>query len=448
MTAFASFTLDDRLLKALATLTLTEPTPVQLATVPPALAGHDLLVSAATGSGKTIAYLLPALARLLVADRTVGGPRGLVLVPTRELARQVYKQAEKLMQFTHLHGALITGGEDFKYQAARLRRNPDLVVATPGRLLEHAQQGSAHLEQVALLILDEADRMLDLGFSPDVLALAGRCAAQRQTLLLSATLNHRGLGGMNAALLRDPQTIAIDHARAAPAQIRQQLVLTDGEPHKRQLLLWLLANEPAAKVLVFSNTRAHTDKLARFLQQQEVQAGVLHSEVDQNARKQTVNRLREGRIRVLLATDLAARGLDIEGVELVINFDMPRSGDDYKHRIGRTGRAGNEGLAITLIDALEWNLMASVERYLGLRFERRRIQGLEGHYRGPKNLKASGKAVGTKKKKDDKKTAKAKPSKPAKRKAPAKPREAAPKPYDAQQEAGFKPLTKPRGKRS
>lgn len=445
MTAFATLNLDDRLLKALAALGLQTPTPVQLAAVPPALAGHDLLVSAATGSGKTVAYLLPALARLL-ADRTVGGPRALVLVPTRELARQVYKQCEKLAEFTHLRAALVTGGEDFKYQAARLRRNPELVIATPGRLLEHAQQGGADLSRVELLILDEADRMLDMGFSPDVLDLAGRCASVRQSLLLSATLNHRELAGITTKLLRDPETIAVDAARAAPAQIRQQLVLSDGDPHKRQLLLWLLANETAAKVLVFTNTRARADQLGRFLQQQELAAGVLHGEVDQNARRQTINRLREGRIRILLATDLAARGLDIEGVELVINFDMPRSGDDYNHRIGRTGRAGAEGLAITLIDAQEWNLMASVERYLGVHFERRRIPGLAGHYRGPKKLKTSGKAVGNKKKKDDKKTAKAaKPARPKKK--PAAPSQQ-PAPYSAQQEAGFKPLTKPRGKRS
>jgi superfamily II DNA/RNA helicase len=403
---FAQFSLHANLLKALAVQGLVQPTPVQAGAIPPALARRDLMVSAETGSGKTVAFLLPALQLLLQTERARdSGTQVLILTPTRELARQIHKQAQKLCEFTALRSGLITGGEDFKYQQASLRRNPEILIGTPGRLQEHLHQGTLHCGDLPVLVLDEADRMLDMGFSPVVLEIAAACNPERQTLLFSATLQQRGLREMAAELLREPESITLNAERTPQANIRQQIVLADHHAHKEQLLLWLLANTPHDKALIFTNTRERADQLDGLLRRHQRRAGVLHGEKEQNQRKRVLTQFREGHITALVATDVAARGLDIEGVELVINFDMARSGDDYVHRIGRTGRAGREGLAIALIAAAEWNLMSSIERYLHQRFEQRAVKGLEGDYKGPKKLKASGKAAGAKKKKTEGKKA-------------------------------------------
>ena len=444
---FSEFSLHERLLKAVDELGFTQPTPVQQATIPAALEQRDLMVSAATGSGKTAAFVLPILHRLLESPRKPdAGTQALILAPTRELARQIVKQCLKLGAFTTLRAGLITGGDEFKYQAALLRKNPEIVVATPGRLLEHIERRSFDGKDLQILVLDEADRMLDLGFSEDVLKIAAACRSERQTLLFSATLNHQGLGAVTSHILRAPETIALNSPREQHADIRQQIVLADHNHHKEQLLLWLLAHEPHNKVLIFTNTREWADRLGRVLVKHRHKAGVLHGDKDQNLRRRVVTQLREGHLSALVATDVAARGLDIEGVELVINFDMPRSGDEYIHRIGRTGRAGQQGIAISLIGATEWNLMSSIERYLRVQFERRAIKELAGDYKGPKKLKNSGKAAGGKKKKTDGKAAGDKGKQRlrdkkqiGKRRAPA-----GKSAHEMPQETGFAPLTKPR----
>jgi len=443
---FSELPLHERLLKALAEQGLEQPSPVQAATIPAALEGRDLMVSAATGSGKTAAFLLPILHRLLTRPRQPDAQtQALVLAPTRELARQIVKQCQKFGALTTLRVGLITGGDEFKYQAALLRRNPEIVVATPGRLLEHLERRTFVGADLEALVLDEADRMLDLGFSEAVLNIAQACNRERQTLLLSATLHHQGLKEVAANLLREPQTIALNNAREQHADIRQQIVLADHNHHKEQLLLWLLANEPHDKALIFTNTREWADRLGRVLVKHRHRAGVLHGDKEQNLRKRVVTQLREGHLSVVVATDVAARGLDIEGIDLVINFDMPRSGDDYVHRIGRTGRAGRQGLAIALVAAPEWNLMASIERYLHAQFERRAIKELAGSYKGPKKLKNSGKAAGTKKKKTDGKSAADKSKQRQRnRKQIGKRRAPSGKAHEMPQETGFAPLKKTR----
>ncbi|MGA6096384.1 DEAD/DEAH box helicase [Stutzerimonas marianensis] len=425
---FDQFALHERLLKAVAELKFAEPTPVQVAAIPPALEGRDLRVTAQTGSGKTAAFVLPMLNRLIRDAQPRVDVRALILLPTRELAQQTLKEVERFSQFTFIKSAIVTGGEDFKVQAALLRKVPDILIGTPGRLIEHLNAGNLILRDVEILVLDEADRMLDMGFAEDVQRLVGECDKRQQTLLFSATSGGAALRDMTAKVLDDPLHLQLNRVSELNEGTRQQIITAEDSDHKERLVHWLLANETYQKAVIFTNTRAQADRLYGRLVAEGVKAYVLHGEKDQKDRKQAIDRVKEGGVKVLVATDVAARGLDIEGLDLVINFDMPRSGDEYVHRIGRTGRAGAEGLAISLICHNDWNLMSSIERYLKQRFEHRVIKGLKGSYMGPKNLKASGKAAGTKKKKDDKKKAgdkKAKkPAKPAgkrpgKREAPA-----------------------------
>jgi superfamily II DNA/RNA helicase len=300
-------------------------------------------------------------------------------------------------------------------------------VATPGRLLEQRNAGNVDLKDIEMLVLDEADRMLDMGFSEDVQRLADECAQRLQTLLFSATTGGNGLREMVAQVLREPLHLRLNSVGELNEGTRQQIITADDPLHKERLVEGLLANETYQKAIIFTNTRAQADRLYGHLVASQHKVFVLHGDKDQKERKLAIERLKQGGTKVLVATDVAARGLDIEGLDLVINFDMPRSGDEYVHRVGRTGRAGGEGLAISLICHNDWNLMSSVERYLKQRFERRVIKELKGSYQGPKNLKASGKAAGTKKKKTDKKGDKKTAAKAAPKRKPAnRPKTSAP----------------------
>ncbi len=420
-TTFNQLNLHDRLLKALEELSFEQPTQVQSATIPAAISGKDLYVIAQTGSGKTAAFVLPLLQRLLQDESKPLAPRGFILVPTRELARQVVKDIASLAQFTFLKAELVTGGEDFKVQAARLRKNPDIVVATPGRALEQLAAGNLELGSVQTLVLDEADRMLDMGFSEDVTKLAEACPQPRQTALYSATKGNRGLQRMIDSVLHEPEILELTSVRDDTPAIAQQVMPADDNPHKEAMLKWLLVNEGEGKTIVFTNTRVAADRLNGVLRAMDLRVYVLHGEKDQKERNLAVERFKQGQSGVLVATDVAARGLDIAELDRVINFDMPRSGDDYLHRVGRTGRAGASGLAISLISPHEWNLMSSIERYLRRQFERRILKEVPGSFKGPKKVKSSGKPVGAKKKKDDKKKSGAKSKKPRAGKRPSRP---------------------------
>ncbi|WP_411563595.1 DEAD/DEAH box helicase [Pseudomonas shirazensis] len=421
---FSQFALHERILKAVAELKFVEPTPVQAAAIPLALQGRDLRVTAQTGSGKTAAFVLPMLNRL--AD--LGGPRveirALILLPTRELAQQTLKQVELFSQFTYIKSGLVTGGEDFKEQAAMLRKVPDVLIGTPGRLLEQLNAGNLDLSHVQVLVLDEADRMLDMGFAEDMERLCKECENREQTLLFSATTGGAALRDIIGKILKDPEHLMLNSVSQLAEGTRQQIIMADHDQHKEKIIHWLLDNETFQKAIIFTNTRVAADRVYGHLVAKEIKAFVLHGDKDQKDRKLAIERFKQGGSKVLVATDVAARGLDIDGLDLVINFDMPRSGDEYVHRIGRTGRAGGEGLAISLITHNDWNLMSSIERYLKQQFQRRLIKEVKGTYNGPKKVKASGKAVGVKKKKVDKKTGEKKAA--AKRKPTAKPRPNAP----------------------
>jgi superfamily II DNA/RNA helicase len=406
--ALASLLTNPFLIAAIEKLEYSEATLVQAAAIPLALEGKDLLVSAQTGSGKTAAFLLPCLEKLLKNTSKHYGIQMLILAPTRELAQQITMRCQQLIETTELSCGMITGSEDFKKQQSLLRRNPNVLVATPGRLLEHLNQDVANFDELKFLILDEADRMLDMGFSPDVLEIAEHCNTQRQTLLLSATLTS-GVLRVAKDLLINPETVEVNHFRNNQhANIQQQIIPSDDTPHKQQQLLWLLNNEKYKKALVFTNTKVQAEALSEKLRGGKLRMNVLHGDMDQPERNRVMALYRKGAINVLIATDLAARGLDIDEIQLVINFDMARNANSYVHRIGRTGRAAEQGLAISLINSNEWNLMIGIERYLNQRLERRIIKELEGSYKGPKKLKASGKAALAKKKVEEKKAEKPK----------------------------------------
>jgi len=396
---FAELKLDNRILKALTSLKYADPTDVQRATIPRVLAGKDLLVSTATGSGKTSAYLLPALQRMLSEKGPVQGTRTLILAPTRELAQQILKYCDKLTRFNHLKSGLLSGGSDFKYQAAMLRKDPQILVATPGRLLEHINKGNVLLEGLEMLIVDEADRMLDMGLSEDVLRICGKCAESCQTLMFSATLSSDAVNTVAEKILNKPERIVQGHRRGQSDSLTQQAVLADNDSHKMKLLLWLLAQEQHSKAIIFSNTRRQADRICEQLQGEAQRVNVLHSEIRQDQRNETMAMFRQGAVKLLVATDVAARGLDISQVDLVINYNLPDNADDYVHRVGRTGRAGQSGLAISLVDEGQWSTLLKLERYLKSTLERRKISSLKGHFQGreeapppPKKPKPAGTA--------------------------------------------------------
>lgn len=395
---FAHFNFHRSLLRALSEMNIKDPTAVQVKAIPLALDLQDIQINAETGSGKTIAFLVPMLHALL-SNPNPGGTRALVLLPTRELAAQVYGVSCELAQFTRLQIDLITGGDDINAQLEVLQHNPDVIIATPGRLLELIKQGAADFLDLEMLVLDEADRMLDMGMSDDVLAIAEQCSQERQTLLASAS-SKGSISVIAKQLMNNPELVSLNTVWDKHANILQQLILSDGMQHKQAQLNWLLRTEKYEKAIIFTNSREKTEKVGSYLMHRGLRAGVLHGSLEQGRRDRVIELLREGKINILVATDLAARGLDIEGVDLVINVEMARKGDHYLHRVGRTGRAGKDGLAITLVDATEWNLTASIERYLKQKLVRRVIEALPAAYKGPAKQKASGKAVGKKKKKD------------------------------------------------
>ena len=442
---FADIEFNPRLMLGLEKLDITEPTDVQTQVLPLVSAGRDVQVCAETGSGKTLAYLLPILQTLLENDAPNSATRALILVPTRELAKQVFKTCKVFTDLTRLEVGSLTGGEEFRYQASILRKNPEIVVATPGRLVDHLKRDTAELGDLEYLVLDEADRMLDMGFAEDMDLIVSRCRGERQTLMLSATLRHEGVGRIARAMLRDPEEVTTQSIQDQHAFIRQQRILADDNAHKDRLVTWLLSNETFDKAIIFVNKRDEVERLFEFLRRHRDDLASLHGEMTQDERNYVMQSLRQGKRNVLVATDVAARGLDVEGMDLVINYDLARKGDEYVHRIGRTGRAGREGLAVSLIAPNEWNLKASIERYLQQNMEAREIKELKGKYRGPKNLKASGKAGGKKKPKPAARKALAKKGgkKPTDKKKlgprPSRPKEKASNLMDSE---GFAPIKK------
>jgi len=366
--SFSTLGLRPSLTETLAALGYSEPTAVQRAAIPAVLAGGDLLVSSQTGSGKTAAFMLPALERLLApsaAETARGiGPRVLVLAPTRELALQVQKATHGYGSRQRLRTACLVGGVSYGLQLKQLSRPVDIVIATPGRLKDHLERGRIDFGRIELLVLDEADRMLDMGFQEDIDAIVARIPAARQTLLFSATLDGV-VGRLARRVTRDAKRIDIARSAARAPKIEQRALYTDDLAHKNRLLDVILRDVDLKQALVFTATKRSAEELSGSLVRQGFAAGALHGDMRQRERNTTLQHLRDGRMRVLVATDVAARGIDIPGITHVINFDAPRQAEDYVHRIGRTGRAGRAGIALTLLAHREKHLVRDIERYTG-----------------------------------------------------------------------------------
>ena len=360
---FDEFALHPLILKAVEACGLTEPTPVQEQAIPFALEGRDVLATAATGTGKTAAFLLPVLSNLagLPARRMPGQPTVLVLTPTRELASQIARAVRDFGKFANVNSVEIVGGMPYREQLRRMSRPVDIVVATPGRLLDHVRANRLDLSQIETLIFDEADRMLDMGFTEDVTAIAAACPADRRTMLFTATLDRR-MEALARGLLREPIRVQIETALSAP-DIAQTLYYADDIGHKKALLAHLVSQPDVGKTLVFVATKRDADAISRELAEAGHAVSALHGDLSQGQRNHTLKRLHDGRLRVVVATDVAARGIDVRDITHVINFDLPRAAEDYVHRIGRTGRAGATGNAISFAGRDDKGLVIRIERF-------------------------------------------------------------------------------------
>ena len=396
---FEQLELDDDLCRALADMGLSRPTTIQSMVVPVAMEGKDILASAPTGTGKTLGFLLPACQFLLDFPRKQSGAtRILVLTPTRELALQVYEQAVAVTRYTDLICGVITGGINYGTDRETLSQNLDILVATPGRLFEHIEQESADCRDIECLILDEADRMLDMGFSGIVNQIASEARWRKQNMLFSATLEGAGVRHFANDLLNEPAIIEADPPRREKAKIHQWYHLADNLEHKLALLEKIL-KEQVTSAVVFVKTRERLQWLRENLQRLGVNVCYLQGEMPQDKRNAALASFKSGKLNILLATDVAARGIDVPNVSHVINFDMPRKADVYVHRIGRTGRAGAKGTAISLIEAHDFEMVGKVSRYMDEPFKARFVEGLRPKHKAPENKAKKKKSKTTKKKK-------------------------------------------------
>ena len=369
---------DRNILRVLEEMGYTSPTDIQQQAIPEVLRGKDLRASAQTGTGKTAAFILPALLRLAVPSRVPGrGPRVLVLVPTRELAMQVAEETEKYSRYmSRIKTVCVYGGASYFGQDKQLMRPYEILVATPGRLMDHMERGKIDFSRIEMLILDEADRMLDMGFIQPVEKIAAALPAGRQTLMFSATLKGNVMK-LSARLLKDPLEIRIEPDPALQPLIQQFLQPVSNVNHKYVALEHLLKDAALAQAIVFTSTKRQADKLADYLQDKGFLAAALHGNMNQRHRSITISQLRDGSLRILIATDVAARGIDVPAVSHVINFDLPRNLEDYVHRIGRTGRAGASGIALSFATHQEAHQARQIERFTGQKMILHSIPGLE-----------------------------------------------------------------------
>jgi ATP-dependent RNA helicase RhlE len=370
---FSEFGLDASLLKAVAELGFTRPTPIQEQSIPAGMAGRDLLAAAMTGSGKTAAFLLPILHRLLGKPR--GTTRCLILTPTRELAAQIHEHLELLAKFTKLTGASIFGGVAMGPQERAFRSGVDVLIATPGRLLDHLRNPYARLDKLEVLVLDEADRMLDMGFLPDVRRVLAQLPKQRQTLFYSATMPGE-IQKLSKEMLKDPVAFNIER-KAAPAKGITQVVYPVPQQVKGALLLELLKRDEIGNVIVFTRTKHRTNRLSEYLEKHGVPNARMHGNRSQSQRTDALAGFKDGTIRVLCATDIVARGIDVEQLQHVVNFDVPHMPEDYIHRVGRTARADAVGEAFTFVCPEEEGDLSAIERAIGTKLRRVKLDDFD-----------------------------------------------------------------------
>ena len=371
---FSTLGLSPKVLEGVRAAGYTDPTPIQLRAIPLVMSGRDLIGSAQTGTGKTAAFALPILSRLAQH----GALRALVLEPTRDLAAQVETAIHDYARFTNLRTVVLFGGTGYGRQDQALRQGVDILVATPGRLLDQMQRGMVKLNQIEILVLDEADRMLDMGFLPDVRRIVEHCPRTRQTMLFSATIPPE-IEQLCKWAMRNPETIEIG-LRRSPAETVTHALYPVASDQKQELLEELLRRTDYDQVLIFCRTKHGADRVARKLHDQGHAVAVLHSNRTQREREQALNGFRNGRYEVMVATDIAARGIDVEQISHVINFDVPHHPEDYVHRIGRTGRAQSVGDAFTIMIAEDIPEVAAIERFIGQKIPRVKLEGFAYKY--------------------------------------------------------------------
>jgi superfamily II DNA/RNA helicase len=396
--AFAALGIAPAIVSALESQQITEPTPVQTEAIPLLLAGHDLMASAQTGTGKTAAFLLPALTKLQKEPKHHGrGPRVLVLTPTRELADQVAKVATDFARhIPKCKVACFVGGTPYPVQNRILSQPLEVLVATPGRLGDLMRGGRIDFRRLELLVIDEADRMLDMGFIDEVEAIVASLPKERQTALFSATLSE-SVQEFATPLLRAPKLIELAPSTTPQPQIDQAVHYADGYEHKLKLTAGLLKQNDGQQSIVFTATKVDADGVADWLRLEGHRAAAMHGDMAQRDRRRTLDRLRKGEIDILIATDVAARGIDVAGISMVVNFDLPKFAEDYIHRIGRTGRAGRSGRAISLVGKNDFQPLTRIRRLYKVDFETLALPGLEANFRPERDgRRGNGKSFGGK----------------------------------------------------
>ncbi|WP_164926668.1 DEAD/DEAH box helicase [Bordetella parapertussis] len=382
--SFADLGLADSLLRAIADTGYTAPTPIQAQAIPLVLQGGDLLAAAQTGTGKTAGFTLPILHRLMQtkpAARKPGRPRCLILTPTRELTAQVAESVQTYGKYASLSSMVMFGGVNINPQISALKKPLDILVATPGRLLDHAGQKTVDLSGVEILVLDEADRMLDMGFIRDIRKVLALLPKQRQNLLFSATFSDE-IRSLARGVLNDPGEVSVTPRNTATELVTQTVHLVE-QHHKRDLVSHLIRESGWHQVLVFTRTKHGANRLAEKLVKDGLSAAAIHGNKSQSARTRALSGFKDGSVAVLVATDIAARGLDIDQLPQVVNFELPNVPEDYVHRIGRTGRAGATGAAVSLVDDSEIKLLKAIERLIKKPIERRAVDGWTPPAGGP-----------------------------------------------------------------
>ncbi|KGJ92109.1 DEAD/DEAH box helicase [Colwellia psychrerythraea] len=372
---FSSFSLDPALLKAITESAYDEPTEIQKQSIPLIIAKHDVMARAQTGTGKTAAFALPILQKLLLAQPCKQKLRVLVLTPTRELAQQVYKSFCHYGQFTSVTTRIAYGGVSTKKQITELKAGADILIATPGRLLDLLSTGSVNLSEIDTLVFDEADRMLDMGFKDEIARITRVLPRTKQTLLFSATFAEE-IYKMSKNILIDPKLVEIDENNKAADDV-EQLVFSVDADRKRELTSFLIGSRNWQQVLVFTRTKQCADELAKEMTKDGVKSLAIHGDKSQGARDKALLEFKQGKVRALIATDVAARGIDIKGLSHVINYELPYNAEDYVHRIGRTARAGNSGLAVSLVSVGEEWLLTAIEELLDIRLLQQWLPGYE-----------------------------------------------------------------------
>lgn len=385
--SFDSFGLHPDLMRAIADVGYTSPTPIQAQAIPIVIEGRDVMGAAQTGTGKTAAFTLPILQRLMPTANTSASParhpvRALILAPTRELADQISQNVTLYAKYVPLRSAVVFGGVDMNPQTAALRAGVEILIATPGRLLDHVQQKTVSLSSVSVLVLDEADRMLDMGFLPDLQRIVNLLPGARQSLLFSATFSPEIRKLAKTFLNDDPTVIEVAARNAAAENVSQVVYVVDRPESKRAAVAQLVRSQGLRQVIVFTNTKIGASRLARELQREGIPADAIHGDKSQPERLATLERFKKGEVEVMVATDVAARGLDIAELPAVINYDLPYSPEDYVHRIGRTGRAGASGQAMSLMVPEDQRLLAEIEKMLRRSISRETLRIDRGADRG------------------------------------------------------------------